>query len=127
MSGVTQTYWYHFNQNNSGGRFDIDQDRGIGPHVWIEAVNAGHANYIARDLGIYFDGVDDGIDCKCCGDRWHWASDSGPNRGHAPLIHRERSFSWYPYTYLHPLSGGVISVSKDQQDLPAPFKFREGY
>ena len=29
------------------------------------------ANDIAQGNGIYFNGVADGIDCDCCGDRWY--------------------------------------------------------
>ena len=28
------------------------------------------ANTKACDIGIYFDGVANGADCECCGDRW---------------------------------------------------------
>jgi hypothetical protein len=30
-----------------------------------------HAISRASGIGIYFDGVSNGIDCKCCGDRWY--------------------------------------------------------
>jgi hypothetical protein len=57
------TYW----QNNSGGVWD-----GPAQNVVIEAPSAEMANDRAEKLaGIYFNGVDDGIDCECCGDRWH--------------------------------------------------------
>jgi len=56
--------WYHFRQNNSGGSF-------IGPEsIHIEADSPLQANNIAVTVGVYFNGVDDGIDCDCCGDRW---------------------------------------------------------
>jgi hypothetical protein len=56
--------WFKFRQNNSFGHF-------VGtPLVFIQAYNAEHANDIARHKGIYFNGVADGIDCDCCGDRW---------------------------------------------------------
>jgi hypothetical protein len=39
--------------------------------MFIEAHDEDHANSRAQRCGIYFDGVDKGIDCECCGDRWH--------------------------------------------------------
>lgn len=63
--------FFHFSQNNSGGSFDFDEDRGITHHVVIEAKSKDHASAIAQDIGIYFDGVRKGMDCGCCGDRWY--------------------------------------------------------
>lgn len=67
--------FYEFDQNNSGGGFVIDEEVGIGPRVWIQAFDANEANVIAERLGLYFDGVDDDMDCECCGDRWLEASE----------------------------------------------------
>lgn len=64
--------FYHYDQNNSGGAF-------IEPalNVFIEASSPEEADAIAEANGLYFDGVDDGYDCDCCGDRWSRAwSDS---------------------------------------------------
>jgi hypothetical protein len=56
-------------QNNSGGSF-------IGIKVIIiEADSLEEADSIAESHGIYFDGVDTGADCECCGDRWRRAYD----------------------------------------------------
>ena len=56
--------FYTYSQNNSGGSF-------IGPHhVIVEADSARQANSIAQDHDVYFDGVEFGDDCECCGDRW---------------------------------------------------------
>jgi hypothetical protein len=63
--------FYHYSQNNSGGQFT-----GGMPHdLIIEAESAEDANRRAEDAGAYFDGVGDGQDCECCGDRWYPASD----------------------------------------------------
>lgn len=59
---------YVFKQNNTAGFFIIN-DR-ISPRVYITAKNAKDANIKAESIGIYFDGVKDGSDCICCGDRW---------------------------------------------------------
>ena len=69
-----KTKFYEFNQNNSGGFFDVDSD--VCHRLFIEATNAEQANRIAQDLGVYFDGCDDGQDCSCCGDRWYECDES---------------------------------------------------
>ena len=55
--------FYDFWQNNSGGKFIINDK--VAPIVWIEARNASEANAIAESIGIIFD-----EGCECCGDRW---------------------------------------------------------
>ena len=71
--------WFEYHQNNSGGRFDIREAEGITVYVVIEADDWQHANYLAKRIGLYFDGVEKGRDCDCCGDRWHsaYSGDSG--------------------------------------------------
>ena len=59
--------WFRYWQNNSGGFY-------VGEHttVFIEAPDA--ANFIAESKTcIYFNGVEAGMDCECCGDRWYSA------------------------------------------------------
>lgn len=62
--------FYLFNQNNSGGTFVIDENAGIGFCVVVEAENEEQAISRAENIGLYWDGVADEIDCECCGDRW---------------------------------------------------------
>ena len=58
---------YSFNQNNSGGYYTEPAK-----HVIVkDARDEKHAAEIALDAGVYFDGVADGLDCDCCGDRWY--------------------------------------------------------
>lgn len=64
---------FEFNQNNSGGGFDVDDK--VCHRVFIEANNEEEANEKASELGIYFYGVDSGRDCDCCGDRWRSVDD----------------------------------------------------
>jgi len=61
--------WYRFDQNNSGGFFHMDED--VAHYVFIEAYSTKEANQIAKNIGIYFDGCREGMDCDCCGDRWY--------------------------------------------------------
>lgn len=60
------TKFYVFDQNNSGGYWD----KVLGYKVIIEAENPRQANKLAEVMGIYFNGVENGEDCECCGDRW---------------------------------------------------------
>ncbi len=60
--------WFDYNQNNSGGRFTVNED--VTYDVFIQAANADAANSRAEDVGIYFDGCAKGFDCYCCGNRW---------------------------------------------------------
>jgi hypothetical protein len=68
MKNSKKTYFYEFEQNNPGGRLDVDDI--LCHRIFIEAESYDEANKIAEDLGIYFDGVEEGMDCECCGDRW---------------------------------------------------------
>jgi hypothetical protein len=72
--------FYTFTQNNSGGRWKYDAERGIAPYVIIEAGSAASANERAEEIGLYFDGCESGADCECCGDRW---SECGENEATA--------------------------------------------
>jgi len=77
--------FYTFSQNNSGGSFEVTDS--VAEYVVVEANDLTHAIERALAIGIYFDGVNAGLDCECCGDRW-----SEPYResrtgitGHRPL------------------------------------------
>lgn len=67
-ANVAQNKFYHFNQNNSGGKFVVDER--VTFNVIIEAQSAREANEVAESVGIYFDGLEAGRDCPCCGERW---------------------------------------------------------
>ena len=72
--------FYHFDQNNSGGHFTIN-DR-VSMDVWIEAPDSNSAEVFATEHGIYFNGCSEGSDCNCCGDRWY-----PPSKGNEILEH----------------------------------------
>lgn len=67
--------WYEFSQNNSGGSFITNKK--VCHRVYIEAADADEANSKAETLGIYFNGIESGEDCPCCGDRWYPAEGEG--------------------------------------------------
>lgn len=73
--------WYEYSQNNSGGTHVYDDNRGLSERVFIEADSAKEADKHAKSIGIYFEGVDSGRDCDCCGDRWSANDVSGWDDG----------------------------------------------
>jgi hypothetical protein len=116
---ITTKFW-HFRQNNSGGLFDIDDSRGIGVDVWIEAASLEDAERRAEQIGLYFNGVQDGRDCDCCGDRWYapWG-DAGVE---APIINfdDQHQFSCHNTVYVHHMDGVIERVMKTEPDASAP-------
>lgn len=78
--------WFHFRQNNSGGRFHRDDK--VDENVIIQAHSPAEANDLAGRIGIYFYGVSDGSDCGCCGDRWieQWPDEVGDE---VPMIYSD--------------------------------------
>lgn len=67
-SNITHSF-YEIYQNNSGGSFVVDDK--LCHRLFIEAKSGKEAIRIAEDLGCYWDGCDNGNDCRCCGDRWY--------------------------------------------------------
>jgi len=65
--------FYEIGQNNTGGSFD-ENDK-LCHRLIIEADNENEVYDIAENLGCYWDGVENGIDCPCCGDRWYKGTD----------------------------------------------------
>jgi hypothetical protein len=65
-----KTQFFTFHQNNSFGTFEYDKEKGITCTVIIEVVDADDSVNRAENIGLYFEGVSDGSDCPCCGDRW---------------------------------------------------------
>ena len=101
--------FFEFDQNNSGGTFLIDDNIGIGPRVWIEAESAEHADEKAAEIGIYFNGGDDGRDCPCCGDRWYEARHKGVN---AVEVDQMWDFHWHDTVYVHRADGSIERLKK---------------
>ncbi|MEE1835778.1 DUF7296 family protein [Streptomyces sp. SP17KL33] len=109
--------FFEFHQNNSGGGFDFDAERGISTNVIVEADDAEHANYRAKRIGLYFDGVENGDDCECCGDRWSeaWRTDGDPVPSHygTPLDEAKYLMKWQaegrPETFVHYSDGRIVA------------------
>ena len=92
---VSKLRWFTFRQNNSGGRFKIDNE--VDAYVIIQSRNAAEANALAERIGIYFNGVDEGRDCECCGDRWDkaWETEGTDE----PMVYGE-PVTWSPDAVL---------------------------
>lgn len=112
--------FFHYSQNNSGGKFDIDEDRGISVNVIVEAANSEEADCRAEEIGLYFNGADEGKDCSCCGDRWYTVYGEGSEAPayygelidfNAPMPRESRFLiKWAgdkPEGYVHYLDGTV--------------------
>lgn len=57
---------FTYYQNNSGGVWQDNMPQVL--EVW--AGSAKEADILAEQMGAYFDGCDNDMDCPCCGDRW---------------------------------------------------------
>jgi hypothetical protein len=102
--------FYQYNQNNSGGSFTINEAKGIGPVVWIEANSGWEADKIAESKGIYFDGVEQGWDCDCCGDRW--IRNSSAWNGAKSTVEIDYSYNFWEHdtVYVHRMDGTIESI-----------------
>ena len=113
MERVVNTKFYTFNQNNSGGSFVADKKNGISEFVIIEALTADDANTRAENIGIYFNGCEDGNDCPCCGDRWYQASESDAEK--IPSLYgkpvEEAEAGWFRKdVFIHYMDGKIKEV-----------------
>lgn len=111
--------FYEFRQNNSGGWFDYDEDQGISANVFVQAYSAEEANRIAEGFGLYFDGIGDGSDCRCCGARWYEASED--DAVDEPQVYGfDTPSKWGPSkwinngyeTFIHYLDGQIVGKHK---------------
>ena len=100
-----------FVQNNSGGSFHYDADAGIGVNVAFEANSEEGAFERAKDV-IYFNGVLEGRDCPCCGDRWPiYADDSAETLEELYKCKYKNTWSDEDYTmYVHMLDDTIIAM-----------------
>lgn len=86
---------------------------GIGIYVIVEANNENQANSLAELIGIYFDGVDEGIDCSRCGDRWYPVDDGDDYAGEhcLPLeYYASQAKDWGSKAYIHYLNGEIKEI-----------------
>ncbi len=108
-----KTKYYTFNQNNSGGGFEKDQKSGIGVAVIVEALDVDHAIQRAEKIGIYFDGCERGLDCRCCGDRWYrpWEDDGDEEPSiYGKSVYEETRSPYREDAFIHRLDGTIEHV-----------------
>ena len=112
--------FYTFNQNDSGDSFHFNEGSGITHFVIIEATDLAHAMARASEIGLYFDGVRNGIDCACCGDRWSepWKDDGED----VPLVYgeppEEYEYGWMEAgkeTAIHYAGGSIEWVGSKRR------------
>jgi hypothetical protein len=112
----TDTKFFHYRQNNSGGLFIKNNE--VDVLVVIEAADYLHANAIAEDKGLYFYGCSSGRDCSCCGDRWYEQYDNSDGLekefGDMTLKQKETDMrngndQYTNHFVLHYLDGRVVS------------------
>lgn len=94
--------FYCFDQNNSGGRFYTNHNRGISHYVIVEGDSREDIIERAQNIGLYFDGCYTGRDCSCCGDRWY-----------EPLEGTNDLLSETPSIYGVDVSSGVYTVNDE--------------
>lgn len=108
--------FYFYNQNNSGGGFDLKAE-----NVIVEANSADEANTIAQTVGVYFYGVDedgDYIDCECCGNRWDAFENENYYGIYATLdeaiADNTHHFSyWHDYAIVVPMGSDVYRMAEN--------------
>lgn len=89
IPAATAPKFFLFDQNNSGGLYELNDS--LTHYVFIEAASANEANAIAESIGIEF-----GVGCPCCGDRWNPVFDDDGMV--SPLIYN-RSVEQYDFNW----------------------------
>jgi hypothetical protein len=108
--------FYTYSQNNSGGSFKVNSD--VTQYVIIEADNHNDANEKAEFIGLYWNGVDEGNDCECCGDRWFPSyAAAGTKKPEIycedPALHANAfAKTGEPYCHVYFLNGSKQTYSK---------------
>jgi len=91
--------YFEYRQKNSGGYY-----YGPAKIVIIEAHDGAHADTIAVDtFDIYFDGLETGMDCDCCGARWYSARG---DEGDPVPSHYGKPITEWPTTHARGLVAG---------------------
>ena len=100
-------------QNNSGGYFINDEDKGICEYIIIEADNntefINRLNRIANSINGFYDY------CNCCGERWFIDEDSIEFESE-PLIDDEsvykvKKYSFREKCFIHFKNGNIEKVN----------------
>lgn len=102
MTETVPLVFYQYRQNNSGGSHEINEN--VTLNVYVQASSPEEADARAKRIGIYFDGVDNNVDCECCGDRWI------PAVGYAVTILDATELVVSPYDGQWVSPGGHVAI-----------------
>lgn len=104
MTDDTSPRFWTITQNNSGGIFDHDAEKGIGYAVCVEARSVAEAEGRLKRI---IDSYPASYDCPCCGDRWSvWFYDD--DGGEQPeLYDKPLRGGWRIPSYVHHLDGRI--------------------
>ncbi len=98
--------FYIWDQNNSGGSFRTNDK--LCHRVCIEADSYKEAESKALDMGVYYNGVEGGQDCECCGDRW-----SKGNKVKLPADYSEYDYDKKTYKRLGKSKEIILTTVED--------------
>ena len=87
--------------------------KGIAEFVIVEASSHDEANRIAEDIGLYFNGVEDGRDCDCCGERWYPACEVDGQD--TPLYFKSTNYFTKDNCFIHYLNGTFLPWGKKDE------------
>jgi hypothetical protein len=97
-------FWYHARQNNTGGRFVVNDE--VAEDVFFQAPRVGIAEAMANEF------LDSLGSCQCCGDRWNGLDDDAyetPTKYGAPYKPRDSEYA--TEARLHYLNGRIVKWS----------------
>lgn len=107
--------WWHFRQSNPGGVFHLDNN--LCENLFIEASTEEEAIAKAQAMGVYFNGVSEGLDCPCCNDRWDYPDKiTEPVEQFAQQLVQRQSFH-SPGARIFYSNGLIAEVSMDRVTL----------
>jgi hypothetical protein len=112
MERTVNTKFYTFYQNNSGGYWVDEPEKGIGRKVIIEAISEDDAIRRAEKIGLYFDGR---YDCPCCGNRWstYIEGKEFPEIYEKPMVLSEEVTE----TFIHNFDGSFFYAKEYVEDV----------
>ncbi len=99
-----QTKFFTVGQNNSGGIFDHDHDKGVGYKICVEAVDETHAKARLREI---IESYPASYDCPCCGDRWSLWFDDDDGTEEPEAYGKPLTGGWGTPAYVHYLDGRI--------------------
>ncbi len=110
--------WYHFGQNNSGGRFIINED--LAEDVLIQGKDVNSVLYKAHELM----DASNANSCECCGDRWDFYIDAAdakdfPTMYDIPITEMEPSH-YRTSARLHYADGTIEAYQFKKKSLVEP-------